>query len=233
MFISRSSQFPHVPAGIGASVALPPARSHGAATRRLAKTAANARLRFGVVHSHGAIMDRYTPRPKASASPSQIRRWSRSRIRHGREQSHRPGNDDSHATASAAWLSGPWRSGPRSDFELGTTIDQVIAKQIDRTRRSRRSKWRRRTSPVVGGCSPGDAWVYMNTIAWARPQPVPMEINPRVVWSGCSTARHGRRAGPPMQQKASVLTRSRTTSAICSATRRERPQPAQRIHGHP
>jgi hypothetical protein len=36
-----------------------------------------------------------------------------------------------------------------------------------------------------------------------------------------------------MQQKASVLTRSRTTSAICSATRRERPQPAQRIHGHP
>src|SRR4029079_10810019 len=35
----------------------------------------------------------------------------------------------------------------------------------------------------VGGCSPAYACAYMNTIAWASPtSPVPMEINPRVVF---------------------------------------------------
>jgi hypothetical protein len=59
----------------------------------------------------------------------------------------------------------------------------------------------------VGGCSPAYACAYMNTISWASPtSPVPMEINPRVVFerlfgrpgTGAQRAAHRR-------QDASVL----------------------------
>jgi hypothetical protein len=121
----------------------------------------------------------------------------------------RPGNDDSHATASAAWLSGAVaKKTEGQDFELGTTIDQVIAKRIGQdTPFPSIEVATEDFTGYVGGCSPGYACAYMNTIAWASPtQPVPMEINPRVVFErlfgqpGTAAERAHR-----MQQKASVL----------------------------
>ena len=79
-------------------------------SRPLAKTAANPQRRFGAVYiPHGAIMERYTPK-KAGAGfdftpilkplePFKDNVVVVSNL-------DRPGIDDSHATASAAWLSG-------------------------------------------------------------------------------------------------------------------------------
>src|SRR5262245_39049308 len=113
--------------GVGASVALPLLEAMVPALTATAKTAATGRLRFGAVYiPHGAIMDRYTP---ASAGLgfefSPILKPLESVKEHVVVVSNldRPGNDDSHATASAAWLSGAVaRKTEGQDFRLGTTV---------------------------------------------------------------------------------------------------------------
>jgi hypothetical protein len=84
----------------------------------------------------------------------------------------RPGDDDSHATASAAWLSGAIaKKTEGQDFHLGTTIDQVIAKQIGQdTPFPSIEVATEDFAGYVGGCSPAYACAYMNTISWA-PRP--------------------------------------------------------------
>src|SRR5262249_29178611 len=121
----------------------------------------------------------------------------------------RPGDDDSHATASAAWLSGAIaKKTEGQDFYLGTTIDQVIAKKVGQdTAFPSIEVATEDFTGYVGGCSPAYACAYMNTISWASPtSPVPMEINPRVVFErlfgrpGTSAQRAAR-----LRQDASVL----------------------------
>ncbi len=66
----------------------------------------------------------------------------------------------------------------------GTTIDQVIAKQIgqDTVFPSLELATEDFTG-YVGGCDPAYACAYMNTLSWKTPtEPLPMEINPRVVF---------------------------------------------------
>ena len=199
--------------GMGASVALPLLEAMVPALTATAKTAANPRMRFGAVYiPHGAIMERYTPRTEGVGfefspilKPLEPLKGYVTVV----SNLDRPGNDDSHATASAAWLSGAIaKKTEGQDFELGRTIDQVIAKQIGQdTPFPSIEVATEDFTGYVGGCSPGYACAYMNTIAWASPtQPVPMEINPRVVFErlfgrpGTATQRARR-----MQQEASVL----------------------------
>ena len=113
-----------------------------------------------------------------------------------------PGIDDSHATASAAWLSGAIaKKTEGQDFRCGQTIDQVIAKQIGGdTPFPSIEVATENLDGYVGGCSPGYACAYMNTISWtSETSPVPMEINPRVVFErlfgrpGTYAAAHGPR----------------------------------------
>jgi hypothetical protein len=172
--------------GVGVTLALPlldamaPA---AAATRDTARRPS----RFGFVYMpHGADMPSWTPKAEGT----------------GFEMSHTlrplaPFKDSAvvvtnlkragtvvemHAAAACGWLSGaiPKRT-EGEDYEVGTTIDQVLARQIGQG------------SPLpslevatedftgyVGGCTPGFSCIYMNTISWASPtSPLPMEINPR------------------------------------------------------
>jgi Protein of unknown function (DUF1552) len=175
--------------GMGATVALPFLEAMVPALTATAKTAANPSLRFGAVYiPHGAIMDRYTPAASGKGfSFSPILKPLEPLKEHVVVVSNldRPGDDDSHATASAAWLSGAIaKKTEGQDFQLGTTIDQVIAKQIGQdTPFPSLEVATEDFTGYVGGCSPGYACAYMNTISWASPtQPVPMEINPRVVF---------------------------------------------------
>ena len=190
MFISKSA----LPRrtflrGMGATVALPFLDAMVPALTATARTAANPSLRFGAVYiPPGAIMDRYTPVTSGKGfSFSPILKPLEPLKEHVVVVSNldRPGDDDSHATASAAWLSGAIaRKTEGQDFQLGTTIDQVIARRIGQdTPFPSLEVATEDFTGYVGGCSPGYACAYMNTIAWASPtQPVPMEINPRVVF---------------------------------------------------
>ena len=109
-----------------------------------------------------------------------------------------------------------------------------------RTRRSRRSRSPPRISPAcVGACDPGYSCAYMNTLIWQTPTtPLPMEINPRVVferlfgggddarssgWRGCATDRsildlgHGRSRRPRSAASARAIGRGSTSIWSTSA----------------
>jgi len=200
--------------GVGAAVALPwlDAMLPALATPAEAAVARGPRRLGAVYIPHGAIMERYTPAEAGAGfrftpilkplEPLQDAVVVVSNL-------DRPGDDDSHATASAAWLSGAVaKKTEGQDFELGTTIDQVVARRIGQeTAFPSLEVATEDFTGYVGGCSPGYACAYMNTIAWASPtQPVPMEINPRVVFErlfgrpGTAAQRAAR-----LRQDASVL----------------------------
>jgi Protein of unknown function (DUF1552) len=92
---------------------------------------------------------------------------------------------DGHAVTVAAWLSGsiPKRT-IAEDVHAGTTIDQVVAKQIGReTVYPSMELATEDFTGYIGGCDPAYACAYMNTLSWRTPtEPLPMEINPRVVF---------------------------------------------------
>ena len=81
------------------------------------------------------------------------------------------------------WLSGTFPS-KGSLLKLGTTVDQLIAKKIgqDTTFPSMEFATEDHSSHL-GSCAGDFLCSYMSTISWASPtQPLPMEINPRVVF---------------------------------------------------
>ena len=175
--------------GLGTAVALPFLDAMVPSFTALAKTAATPQKRFGAVYiPHGAIMERYTPAKVGTGfdftpilKPLQPFRDNLVVV----SNLDRPGIDDSHATASAAWLSGAIaKKTEGQDFHLGQTVDQVLARQIGGdTPFPSLEVATENLDGYVGGCSPGYACAYMNTISWSsETTPVPMEINPRVVF---------------------------------------------------
>ena len=66
----------------------------------------------------------------------------------------------------------------------GETIDQAVAKKIGQeTALPSLELATEDFTGYVGGCDTQYACAYMNTISWSSPTtPVPMEINPRVVF---------------------------------------------------
>jgi hypothetical protein len=92
---------------------------------------------------------------------------------------------DGHAVTVAAWLSGsiPKRT-IAEDVRGGTTIDQVVARQIGHeTVFPSLELATEDFTGYIGGCDPAYACAYMNTLSWRTPtEPLPMEINPRIVF---------------------------------------------------
>jgi hypothetical protein len=87
-----------------------------------------------------------------------------------------------HGVTVASWLSGtiPKRT-VAEDVKAGKTIDQVIADKIggDTVLKSIEAATEDFTG-YIGGCDPGYACAYFNTLSWAsETEPLPMEINPR------------------------------------------------------
>jgi hypothetical protein len=214
MFVSKM----HLPRrtflrGMGATVALPLLDAMVPSFTALAQTAATPQKRFGAVYiPHGAIMERFTPKKEGTGfdftpilKPLEAHKENVVVV----SNLDRPGIDDSHATASAAWLSGAVaKKTEGQDFRLGQTVDQLIAKQIGAdTPFASIEVATENLDGYVGGCSPGYACAYMNTVSWSsETTPVPMEINPRVVFERLfgrpgTTAQRKARA----QQDASIL----------------------------
>jgi hypothetical protein len=92
---------------------------------------------------------------------------------------------DGHAVTVAAWLSGsiPFRT-IAENVRAGTTIDQVIASKIGQdTPLPSLELATEDFTGWIGGCDTAYSCAYMNTISWKTPTtPLPMEINPRVVF---------------------------------------------------
>ena len=205
--------------GIGATVALPFLDAMAPAMTPVAQTAANPLMRFGVVFVPlGERPGFWTP-SKAGADfeftpimkPLEpYRNWVT-------VVSELCNPLDGHAVSVAAWLSGsvPFRT-IAENVKAGVTVDQVIAEKIGQeTPFPSLELATEDFTGWIGGCDTAYSCAYMNTISWKNATtPLPMEINPRVVFErmfgrpGTRTQRLQR-----MQENRSILDSVREDAA--------------------
>lgn len=90
----------------------------------------------------------------------------------------------SHATSNAAFLSAAKaKHTESSDYYLGTTADQLAARQIGRETQLPSLELSMDMLQTTGQCDNGYACVYQNNLSWSSPTtPLPSEAHPRIVF---------------------------------------------------
>jgi hypothetical protein len=176
--------------GIGATVALPFLEAMVPAMTAMAKTAASPTPRWGAVFfPNGAIMEQWSPTAAGtvfdfsqSLKPLEGFRDSLVVVSNLTRAGTTAGD---HAVSAAGWLTGVYAKRTEAeDVRANTTIDQIAAKQIGQdTPFPSLELATEDFTGYVGACTVGFSCVYANTISWSTPTtPLPMEINPRVVF---------------------------------------------------
>jgi hypothetical protein len=89
-----------------------------------------------------------------------------------------------HDTSNSGFLSAAFaKHTESSDYHLGTTIDQVAARQIGQDTRLPSLELSVDLNPLAGVCNNGYACVYQNNLSWSSPTtPLPSEAHPRIVF---------------------------------------------------
>jgi len=89
-----------------------------------------------------------------------------------------------HDTANAGFLSAAYAKHTEgSDYYLGTTVDQLAAKQVGQDTQLPSLELCMDLDPLAGVCNNGYACVYMNCLSWSSPTtPLPSEAHPRKVF---------------------------------------------------
>jgi hypothetical protein len=173
--------------GLGATLALPLLEAMVPAMTASAKTVANPPKRFGVVFVPlGERPGFWTPATVGSDFEfTPILKPIEKFRDHVTVVSELCDPIDGHAVTVSAWLSG---TVPKKTFAedvySGETVDQVIARRIGQeTPLPSLELATEDFTGYIGGCDTQYSCAYMNTISWSSPTtPVPMEINPRVVF---------------------------------------------------
>ena len=175
--------------GIGAALALPLLDAMVPSMTALARTPANPVRRLGFVYMPmGSDISRWTPPGVGSLvelSPTlrslapvvdQLTVISNLELKNAY-----PGT---HATSNAAFLSAAKAKWTEStDYYLGTTVDQVAARQIGQETKLASLELSMDLLKTVGQCDNGYACVYQNNLSWSSPTtPLPAEAHPRLVF---------------------------------------------------
>ena len=113
-----------------------------------------------------------------------------------------------HSSSNSAFLSAAKAKHTEStDYFLGTTVDQVAAKQIGKNSQLPSLELAMDLMATVGQCDNGFACVYQNNLSWSSPTtPLPAEAHPRIVFErlfGEGGTLAERRAA--LQKRASLL----------------------------
>jgi hypothetical protein len=196
MFITKK----HIPRrtflrGMGVTLALPLLDAMLPAQTPLARTAASPKTRVGFIFiPHGASMSYWTPASEGAnfqltpilspLEPYRDRLTIVSGTAHRMADAQPGEKGGDHATPAAVFLSG---SHPRrttgQDVRLGTTVDQVLAKQIGQDTPLPSLELGIEDVGATGTCGSGYSCAYSNTISWETPtKPLPVEIRPQVVF---------------------------------------------------
>jgi hypothetical protein len=188
MFISKMA-LPRrtVLRGLGATLALPLLDAMVPALTQTVRTAANPPRRFGAVFVPlGERPGFWTPASVGSNFEfTPILKPIEKFRQHVTVVSELCDPLDGHATTVSAWLSGAIpKKTFAEDVYSGETVDQVIARKIGQeTALPSLELATEDFTGYIGGCDTQYSCAYMNTISWSSAQtPVPMEINPRVVF---------------------------------------------------
>jgi hypothetical protein len=197
--------------GAGVTVALPFLESMVPAQTPLARTAAAPAQRFGFIYvPHGSIMKDWTPATDGAGfefSPilQPLEKFrDQVTVITGLYNSGEPG----HSVSCATFLSGTVPA-KGNVIRLNTTIDQVIAQKLGQGTTFPSMEFATEDhSSHIGSCAGDFLCSYMSTISWRTPtQPLPMELNPRVVFErmfgGDGKTREERLAR--MEQNTSIL----------------------------
>ena len=176
--------------GLGAGLALPLLDAMVPALSALAQTAANPVRRLGFVYiPMGMNAAAWTPKGEgriAELSPSlaslmpfldQVTVVTNLELRNA----YTAGN---HASANCAFLScSQAKRTEGSDYQLGTTVDQIVAKEIGKNTPIPSLEIGTDLIAQVGNCDNGFACAYQNNLSWSSPTtPLPTEADPRVVF---------------------------------------------------
>jgi hypothetical protein len=176
--------------GMGATVALPLLDAMIPSMTALAQTPANPVRRLGFVYiPMGSDIARWTPAGEGGAltelsstlSPLAPVMKHITVVSNMELKNAYPGT---HATSNAAFLSAAkakWTES--SDYFLGTTVDQIAAKQMGQETQLPSLELAMDLMEVVGQCDNGYACVYQNNLSWSSPTtPLPAEAHPRIVF---------------------------------------------------
>ena len=223
--------------GMGTALALPLLDAMVAPLTALAETpAAPARLRrLGFVYMPmGCDMSRWAP-PGAETldelsptlSPLAAVKRKVAVVSNLELRNAYPGT---HATSNAAFLSAAKAKRTEStDYQLGTTVDQLAAQQIGRETPLPSLELSMDLMSVVGQCDNGYACVYQNNLSWSSPTtPLPAEAHPRLVFEslfGEQGAAADRRAA--LRRRASLL--DSVTEELSSLQKTLGPADRQRV----
>jgi len=201
--------------GAGAALALPLLDAMIPSMTALADTAASpARLRrLGFVYMPmGCDLSRWTPPGKdtldelsPTLSPLAAVKKHIAVVSNLELRNAYPGT---HATSNASFLSAAKAKRTEStDYYLGTTVDQIAAREIGRDTQLPSLELSMDLLSVVGQCDNGYACVYQNNLSWSSPTtPLPAEAHPRIVFENLFGEEDGigeRRAA--LKRRASLL----------------------------
>ena len=188
MFLTKRylSRRTFIRSSVGAALGLPLLDAMVPAQTPLAGTAAAPVARFGFIYTPmGAIMNQWTPQEEGRGfalspvlQPLQPFR-DRLSVFTGLRNPGEPG----HSVSSATFISG---TAPHKGnvLLLNTTADQLIAQKIGQQTIFPSMEFATEDkSASLGSCAGDYLCAYMSTICWrSETQPLPMEINPRVVF---------------------------------------------------
>ena len=175
--------------GVGASLALPLLDAMVPAATATSRTAANGVRRLGYVFMPmGCDQSRWTPGSDDTLDKLSPILDSLAPVKdHATVFTNmelKPAYPGSHATSNSSFLSAAKaKVTESSDYYLGTTADQVAAKQIGQETQLPSLELAMDLMETVGQCDNGYACVYQNNLSWSSPTtPLPAEAHPRIVF---------------------------------------------------
>jgi hypothetical protein len=199
--------------GVGASLALPLLDAMVPAMTALAATPAAPVRRLGFVFMPmGSDITRWTPRGTGKLGELSSSLSSLAPVKdHVTVLSNmelKNAYPGTHATSNSSFLScAVAKHTESSDYYLGTTADQVAAKQIGRETQLPSLELAMDMLQLAGQCDNGYACVYQNNLSWSSPTtPLPAEAHPRLVFEalfGEGGSKADRRAA--LRRRASLL----------------------------
>ncbi|MYA80373.1 MAG: DUF1552 domain-containing protein, partial [Acidobacteriia bacterium] len=206
--------------GMGATVALPLLDAMVPAMTPTAATPASPVRRLGFIFiPMGSDINRWTPPGDHSLTELSpiLRPLERHRdyvtvVTNMELKNAYPGT---HATSNSSYLScAKAKFTESSDYYLGTTVDQIAAREIGQDTRLPSLELGIELLDIVGQCDDGYACVYQNNLSWSSPTtPLPYEANPQKVFGRLFGEGSPEEQSRTLKKKASMLDRVKSDIA--------------------
>ncbi|MDB4387126.1 DUF1552 domain-containing protein [Akkermansiaceae bacterium] len=210
--------------GIGASFSLPLLDAMVPAATASEKIAAINTKRLGYIFMPmGCDQSRWTPQSETTLDKLSPILQSLKDVRDETtvltNMELRPAYPGSHATSNSSFLSAAQaKVTESSDYYLGTTADQVAAKQIGQQTQLPSLELAMDLLQTVGQCDNGYACVYQNNLSWSSPTtPLPAEAHPRLVFESLFGE-----GGTPEQRRAALQKRASLLDSVSEDMKRLR-----------